>query len=118
MQESSTQSAIPSLAEAKDALARLATEDAIQHLDAALRSLQSLAASLRTADGLPPSEKRQLERSLLRLKSELRDAGALAESGLAYCQDWALLLQPPAAYHANGAVTTESSHHHDFSLEG
>jgi len=117
MQDRSNPMAIPSLSDARDALAQLATDDALQHLEAALQSLQNLEFSLRGADHLPPSEKRHLERSLLRFKTELRDAGTLAERGLAYCQDWALLLQPPAAYHANGACTTESHDRHDFSLE-
>jgi hypothetical protein len=117
MPDSSTLPAIPALSEAKDALAQMATADAIQHLEAALQSLQNLESSLKDAGHLAPSEKRQLERSLLRFKTELRDARTLAERGLAYCQDWALMLQPPAAYHANGAFATESIDRHDFSLD-
>ena len=117
MQHNITSPTVPSLAEAQNALAQLATEDALEHLQAALRSLEGLAAALQNGDRLQAGEQRQLERSLLRFRSELRDAGILADRGLAYCQDWAGQLQPPAGYQANGVFTTNAVERHELSLE-
>jgi len=111
------QSTAPSLGKAQDALTQLATQDALEHLQAALLSLQGLTASLQNGDRLPAGEQRELERSLLRFRSELRDAGVLADRGLAYCQDWARQLQPPAGYQANGVFTTNAVDRHELSLE-
>jgi hypothetical protein len=109
--------AVPSLAEAQNALAQLATQDALTHLEAALRSLEGLSASLQSGDRLQPAEQRELERSLLRFRAELRDAGILAESGLAYCQDWVQQLQPPSMYQPNGGFTNTSVDRHELSLD-
>jgi len=65
MQDTLSPATVPSLAEAKTALTQLATTDALEHLEAALRSLQGLAASLQQADRLPPGEQRELEKALL-----------------------------------------------------
>ena len=117
MQDLTHTPAVPDLANAREALAGLATEDAVQHLEAALASLQNLATALHSGHALSVQEKRLVERSLLRLKNELRDAGTLTEQGLAYCQDWALQLQPPPAYLPNGAVCAEVNLRHDFSID-
>jgi hypothetical protein len=109
--------AIPDLHEAREALAQLATHDAVEHLEAAVRSLQALEASLRSSDRLPPEEQRRLERELLRFRHDLRDAGILAEQGLAYCKDWSEALQPTVAYTPGGDLSGASSHRHEFSLE-
>lgn len=108
---------VPNLTQARNALAQLATDDALTHLEAALRSLQGLSASLQNGDRLPPGDQRMLERALLRFRSELRDAGVLTEQGLAYCQDWAELLQPPPVYQSNGAYSNPASERHELSLE-
>ncbi len=107
----------PNLTAAKDALAQLAPQEALEHLEAALRSLQALTASLQNGDRLPAPEQRRLERSLLRFRAELRDAGILADQGLAYCQDWAQLLQPPASYRSNGVFANALNDRHELSLE-
>ena len=117
MQRNITSPTVPSLAEAQNALAQLATQDALEHLEAALRSLKGLAAALQSGDRLQAAEQRHLERSLLRFRSELRDAGILADRGLAFCQDWARQLQPPAGYQANGVCTTNAMDRHELSLE-
>ncbi len=117
MQESLSPAAVPSLVDAKTALATLATSDALEHLEAALRSLQGLATSLQNADRLPPGEQRNLEKALLRFRAELRDAGVLTDQGLAYCQEWADLLQPPPAYQSNGAFTRTATNRHELSIE-
>jgi hypothetical protein len=117
MQNTLSPATVPSLAEAKTALTKLATTDALEHLEAALRSLQSLAASLQKADRLPPGEQRELEKALLRFRTELRDAGTLADQGLAYCQEWADLLQPPPAYQSNGAFTSTATNRPELSIE-
>lgn len=109
--------AVPSLVEAQNALAQLDTDDALTHLEAALRSLRNLSLSLQKGDRLEPSEQRHLERSLLRFRSELRNAGVLAECGLAYCQDWSQQLQPPSAYEANGAFAGKSAARPELSVE-
>ena len=117
MQHNHTAPNVPSLAEAQNALAQLATQDALDHLKAALRSLESLSKSLQNGDRLQTSEQRQLERSLLRFRSELRDAGILAERGLAYCQDWVQQMEPPSGYQANGVFTNNVISRHEVSLE-
>ncbi|HEU0121895.1 MAG TPA: hypothetical protein VFQ91_15300 [Bryobacteraceae bacterium] len=98
---------VPSLAEASDAMAQLATESALIHLEAALAAMQGLSARLRTGERLQPAEQRRLERSLLQFRSELRSAGILAEQGLAHCREWAEMLTPPATYQPNGIFTGE-----------
>ena len=108
---------VPSLAEAQNALAQLATQNALEHLESALRSLASLASTLQNGDGLKADEQRLLERSLLRFRSEIRDAGVLADQGLAYCQNWVQQLQPPSSYQPNGIYTTTSDARHKLSLE-
>ncbi|MBI2690278.1 MAG: hypothetical protein HYX27_28560 [Acidobacteria bacterium] len=104
------------LSEARSALAQLATQDALEHLEAALRSLQGLSASLRNGNRLPPAEQRALERSLLHFRAELRDAGALTAQGLAYCQEWTGMLQPSPSYQAGGGVTRTNIEPHQLSL--
>lgn len=108
---------MPDLAATKDALAQLATEDALSHLNAALLSLQNLSAALQTGDRLPPAEQRRLERVLLRFRADLRDASLLADRGLAYCREWAEFLEPPPAYCANGSVANTANPRHELSLE-
>lgn len=108
---------VPDLSAAQQALAALATKDALQHLQAALQSLQGLSESLRRGEPLAMEEKRQLERSLLRLRSEIRDAGVLAARGLAYCEDWAHQLEPPPVYQANGEVRQANQERHEVSFE-
>jgi hypothetical protein len=110
-------SAIPSIIEARDALAQLATDNALHHLEAALHSLQGLSASLQSGDRMSPEKQRELERSLLRFRAELRDAGVLAEQGLAFCKEWADLLSPPPAYQSNGAFRSSPLEYHELSLE-
>ncbi len=108
---------MPCLTVAHDALIGLAPQEALEHLQAALRSLQSLTATLQNGDRLQAAEQRQLERSLLRFRTELRDAGILADQGLAYCQDWTEQLQPPASYQANGVFASAANNQHELSLE-
>ena len=108
---------LPSLTAAHDALIGLAPQEALEHLQAALRSLQGLTATLQNGDRLQAFEKRQLGRSLLRFRAELRDAGILADQGLAYCQDWAEQFQPPASYQANGVFASAANNQHELSLE-
>ncbi len=108
---------LPILTAAQDSLARLEPREALEHLEAALRSLQCLTATLQNGDRLQAAEQRQLERSLLRFRAELRDAGILADQGLAYCQDWAEQLQPPSSYQANGVFASAGIHQHELSLE-
>lgn len=108
---------LPSLAEAQNALAQLATQDALEHLESALRSLSGLASTLQNGEPLKAGEQRLLERSLLRFRSELRDAGILAGQGLAYCQNWVQQLQPPATYQPNGVYATSADTHHKVSLD-
>jgi hypothetical protein len=110
-------SAIPALAEARSALAQLATQDALQHLKAALQDMQGLSVSLKSGERLSPGDQRELERSLLRFRAELRDADVLAEQGIAYCQEWVDLLSPPSAYQANGEFRRSALQHHELSLE-
>lgn len=117
MPDKPTASAISSLADARIALTNLATADALQHLEAALVSMQNLATSLQTGDRLPPAEQRTLEKTLLRFRAELRDASALADQGLAYCQEWTELLQPPPAYQANGSSASTATSRHELSIE-
>lgn len=110
--------AVPSLTDASEALAQLATETALTHLGAALTAMQGLADTLRSGEKLAPAEQRKLERSLLRFRSELRSAGILAESGLAHCREWADLLAPPATYQPNGVYTAAAPHQpHELSVE-
>ena len=113
----SIHSAVPNLTEAKEALSELATQEALFHLEAALRKMEGLADSLRNGDPLPASEQRLLEKSLLRFRAELRDAGILADCGLAYCRDWAQQLQPPAAYEASGASIRSGIVRPELSIE-
>ena len=108
---------LPSLTEAQNALARLATQDALEHLEAALRAMEGLTASLQNGDRMQAVEQRQLERSLLRFRAELRDAGILADRGLAYCQDWTQQLQPPSIYQSNGVFANAKVDRHELSLE-
>src|SRR5258708_35788934 len=89
---------------ARDSLARLATTDALLHLEAALKSLQGLANDLRLGKSLAPPAKREMEQALLRFRTDLRHAGVLVEQGLAYCKDWTELLQPPASYGPSGTL--------------
>jgi hypothetical protein len=112
-----TTASVPSLAAARSALTTLATADALEHLEAALRSLQGLATSLQNSDRLPPGEQRDLEKALLRFRAELRDAGILADQGLAFCQEWAECIQPPPAYQSNGAFTSAAVNRHELSIE-
>ena len=112
-----TPASVPSLAAATAALTKLASTDALEHLEAALRSLQGLATSLQNSDRLPPGEQRDLEKALLRFRAELRDAGVLADQGLAYCQEWAEGLQPSPVYQSNGAFTTSPVNRHELSIE-
>ena len=108
---------VPSLAAVQTALAGLAPQDAMTHLDAAVRSLEGLSTSLQNGGSLAQADKRELERALLRFRTELRGAAVLAERGLAYCQDWAYNLQPPPAYQANGAVAGANCDQHNLSIE-
>jgi len=108
---------IPSLTEAQNALAQLNTQDALEHLESALRSLSGLASSLREGNGLTGQEQRDLERSLLRFRAELREAGVLADQGLAYCQNWVQQLNPPPSYQPNGLSTTVVESRNKVSLE-
>jgi len=108
---------LPSLIATQSAFAQLAPQEALEHLEAALRTLQGLTASLHHGDRLAPADQRQLERSLLRFRTELRDAAILADQGLAYCQDWAQQLQPPASYQPNGVRADTTSDRHEFSVE-
>ncbi|MFN0103191.1 MAG: hypothetical protein ACKV2U_14010 [Bryobacteraceae bacterium] len=117
MQDYPKSAAVPSLTGAKNALSQLATQDALEHLKAALRSLQGLAAILQNGHRLDPDEQRQLERALLRFRTELRDAGILAERGLAYCQDSTKQLDAAPGYQFNGAFVSEAVDRHDLSLE-
>ena len=117
MQDLDSPLPVPSIRDAQWALAELATQDALTHLEAALRSMQSLSSSLQKGDRLPAAEKRTLERELLRFRSELRDATVLAERGLAYCQDWAQQWQSPTAYQSNGTFATGACERHELSLE-
>ncbi|MBL8236026.1 MAG: hypothetical protein JNM66_01300 [Bryobacterales bacterium] len=112
------QYAVPSLAEAKNALANLATEEALGYLESAVQSLRALSVSLQGGDRMEPAAQRSLERRLLRFRAELRDAGALAESGLAYCQDWAQQLEPPAVYGASGVSAATAVSRPELSVEG
>jgi hypothetical protein len=114
--------ALLSLTEAQGALAQLATDDAVRHLESALLSLQGLGNSLKNGDRLQASEQRLLERSLLRFRAELRDARILADRGLAYCQNWTQQMQPPVTYQSNGVVgdvrfVSMSKDLHQLSLE-
>ena len=117
MPHTNTSTAVPSLAEAQYALAQLSTQDALDHLESALRSLEGLSVSLQNGDPIPASEQRLLERSLLRFRAELGDAVILADQGLAYCQNWAQQLQPPPSYQSNGVVASVTDTHHELSLE-
>jgi hypothetical protein len=111
------QLAVPSLVEAKNALANLATDEALGHLESALLSLRALSVSLQSGERLEAPAQRRLERSLLRLRGELKDAGVLADRGLAYCQDWAQQLEPPAVYGATGASSTTAVSRPELSVE-
>jgi hypothetical protein len=117
MKNSNHPPVVPSLTEAQNALAQLATQEALEHLESALRSLSGLASTLQNGEGLKPGEQRLLERSLLRFRSELRDAGVLADQGLAYCQNWVQQLQPPSTYQPNGVYTTTADARHKVSLD-
>lgn len=108
---------VPSLKASRNALTSLATSDALQHLEAALQSLQGLSESLQKGDPMAMEEKRQLERALLRFRVELQDAKVLADRGLAFCQDWALQLEPPPSYQANGAYLRGGIERHELSLD-
>jgi len=107
---------LPSLAEAREALAQLATNNAVEHLDAALVSLRNLADALQNGTRLSPQEQRLLERDLLRFRVELRHADTLANQGLAYCREWADLLLPPPTYQANGATAAPAADRPSLSL--
>ncbi len=109
--------AVPSLVEAQNALTKLATQDAITHMEAALRALEGLSTTLQSGDRLSAADQRELERSLLRFRKELSVAGALTERGLAYCQDWVHQLQAPPGYQSNGAFTAPPVDRHEVSLE-
>lgn len=117
MNQSNSPVVIPSLAEAQNALAQLATQEALDHLESALRSLAGLATTLQNGDGLKADEQRLLERSLLRFRSELRDAGMLADQGLAYCQNWVQQMQAPSSYQPNGIYTAIADTRHKLSIE-
>lgn len=118
MEKTPLAATVPSLEQAQEALVQLATQDALTHLEAALRSLQGLSGSLKSADPLSMEDKRLLERSLLRFRAELRDAGVLADRGLAYCKDWAEQLQPVPAYQSNGAFANRIPERTKVSIDG
>jgi hypothetical protein len=94
--------AVREIEQARQSLTQLATQDALLHLESALRSLEGLAHQLH--GGLQPTlpEKRQLERELMKARSELRRAACLAEQGLAFCKDWTALLEDPVVYRPDG----------------
>lgn len=117
MQPNNISRSVPSLLQAQNALAQLATEDALEHLESAIRSLEGLSTSLQNRDRLQPAEQRLMERSLLRFRTELRDARILADQGLAYCQNWAQQMQPPPSYQANGIFVNAIESGHELSLE-
>ena len=122
MQPTNNSATVPSLIQAQNALAELATEDALGYLESAIRSLEGLSTSLRKGDRLPAPEQRLIERSLLRFRAELRDAGILAERGLAYCQDWTQQMQPASNYQSNGILASATfdavtADRHELSLE-
>jgi len=107
----------PSLEDAKQSLVHLQTQDALLHLEAALQSLEGLSKELHE-NGRPPAPgQRELERSLLRFRKELRDAGVLAEQGLAFCKDWADVLAPPPGYAPDGSVDRVPETKHELSVE-
>ena len=108
---------VPSLAEAQNALAQLATQNALDHLESRASVAGGPGLHVAKWGGLKADEQRLLERSLLRFRSELRDAGVLADQGLAYCQNWVQQLQPPSSYQPNGIYTTTSDARHKLSLE-
>lgn len=108
---------LPDLAGVRSALAQLATQDALVHLESALRSLEGLRDTLQSGSRLAPGEQRELERALLRFRSELRDAGTLADQGLAHCREWADLLLPQPDYQPNGTCSGAPSERHGLSLE-
>jgi hypothetical protein len=117
MKHTNTPMVVPSLAEAQNALAQLATQEALEHLESALRSLAGLATTLQNGEGLKEDEQRLLERSLLRFRSELRVAGVLADQGLAFCQNSVQQLHPPPSYQPNGVYTTSAAPQHELSIE-
>lgn len=107
----------PSLEEAKQSLVHLQTQDALLHLEAALRSLEGLSKELHENGRPPAPDQREMERSLLRFRKELRDAGLLAEQGLAFCKDWAEVLTPPPSYAPDGSFDRPADTKHEFSVE-
>jgi hypothetical protein len=112
-----THQMVPSLEEAKSSLAELQTQVALLHMDAALHSLERLSKSLEEGECPAAAEQREMERALLKLKQELRDAGFLAEQGLAFCKDWASSLAPPCNYGADGASVAAAPATHDLSVK-
>ncbi len=107
----------PSLEEAKHSLVHLQTQDALLHLEAALRSLEGLSKELHENGRPTAPDQRELERSLLRFRKELRDAGLLAEQGLAFCKDWTEILSPPPGYSPDGTVDRAPETKHELSVE-
>jgi soluble cytochrome b562 len=108
---------IPSMEQVKNSLAELQTQVALLHMDAALQSLERLSKSLQEGDRPAAAEQREMERSLLKLKTELREAGYLAEQGLAFCKGWAEAIAPPASYCSDGAAQVTEERHHDISIQ-
>jgi hypothetical protein len=106
------------LEDAKQALVHLQTLDALLHLEAALQSLEGLSKELHEKGRPSAQDQRELERSLLRFRKELRDAGLLAEQGLAFCKDWTEILSPPPGYSPDGSVDRASETKHEISVEG
>lgn len=90
---------LPDLGPTRGALTQLATEGALEHLHAARENLDALLA----APPLSPAGRLSLLAALRRFQDDLNAARALADQGLALCQDWADQLEPPPSYQPNGA---------------
>ncbi|MBM3783199.1 MAG: hypothetical protein FJW30_02505 [Acidobacteria bacterium] len=108
---------VPSLEQANNSLTELQTQVALLHMDAALQSLERLSKSLQDGERPSAPEQREMERSLLKLRHELREAGYLAEQGLAFCKGWADALAPQATYAADGVSRAGDETRHELSVE-
>lgn len=107
----------PRIESARQSLVCLQTQEALLHLEASLRSLEDLREELQEKGRPSEPDQREIERSLLRFRNELRDAGLLAEQGLAFCKDWAETLTPPASYSPDGTFDRPPEPKHELSVE-
>ncbi len=118
MGKDTSQLELPDLTGVRSALLGLSTDEAVCRLDSALASLRDVAASLeQQATFLESGTRFVLLQKLRRFRSDLKNAGMLAEQGQALCRDWADEQNTPSSYDGSGAVRGTPAGPHGISLE-